>query len=495
MGARCWRRLRSDDCSRGGRPASAWSAFCCRQPSAVRSRTSRSSWPAACRSTSISRSARTLSRPRSSWPAFARSSRPKCFSRKPASPPIPSMIFLEDLIGEITIDDKIAAFFDARLSPSRCLPRDTALAAMRRTRSPRFLFERQHRHAERRDADARQHPREYRLVRAGLPDGHGRPSSRRPALLSLVRLHVHAVVSASPGFGVVFHPNPMDAKTVGELAGDTTPRCCFADAHVLRELRRGSCTPNSSRRCSTAIVGAEKLREPLRSEFREKFGIPLFEGYGMTEMSPVVAVNRPDFIDGDGKQTGNKPGSVGRPMPGRRARRSWIPDTGAPLPSGAEGLLLREGSEHDGRAISNDPERTAEVIRDGWYVTGDIAHDRRGRLHLHHGSADAIQQDRRRNGSASARRRRDQRDRSATSRPPSRPCPTRRKGERLVAFYTRGDLSPEGVERATGIGSAEALDPETREHPSHRRAAGARNGKTDLRGLKALAMSAQNDDL
>jgi acyl-[acyl-carrier-protein]-phospholipid O-acyltransferase/long-chain-fatty-acid--[acyl-carrier-protein] ligase len=95
------------------------------------------------------------------------------------------------------------------------------------------------------------------------------------------------------GCRVVYHPNPMDAKTIGELAQEhrgsmliSTPTFCQS------YLRR--CTPEQFSSLKYAIVGAEKLREPLSSAFRERFGVPLLEGYGCTEMSPVVAVNRPD---------------------------------------------------------------------------------------------------------------------------------------------------------------------------------------------------------
>ena len=65
------------------------------------------------------------------------------------------------------------------------------------------------------------------------------------------------------------------------------------------------------------LVGAEKLREPIAAAFREKFGVELLEGYGCTEMAPVVAVNAPNFQAGKDTQIGNKPGTVGHPLAGR----------------------------------------------------------------------------------------------------------------------------------------------------------------------------------
>src|SRR6185295_11232689 len=117
------------------------------------------------------------------------------------------------------------------------------------------------------------------------------------------------------GSSVAYHPNPMDAKTVGELALKyrgtmliSTPTFCQAYA------RR--CTAEQFAHIKYAIVGAEKLRQPLATAFREQYGIDLLEGYGCTEMSPVIAVNRPNVGEGPTLQTGMKPGSVGHSIPG-----------------------------------------------------------------------------------------------------------------------------------------------------------------------------------
>jgi acyl-[acyl-carrier-protein]-phospholipid O-acyltransferase/long-chain-fatty-acid--[acyl-carrier-protein] ligase len=172
------------------------------------------------------------------------------------------------------------------------------------------------------------------------------------------------------GFGVAYHPNPMDAKTVGELAQKfhgtfliATPTFCVAYTR--------KCQPEQFSHLRYVIVGAEKLRDPVAQAFREKFGIPPLEGYGCTELAPVVAVNTPDVTDGGISQRGTKPGSVGQPVPGVVAK-VIDPDTGTGPLFGKEGLLLVKGAN---RMVGylNEPERTLEVLRDGWYVTGDVA--------------------------------------------------------------------------------------------------------------------------
>lgn len=172
------------------------------------------------------------------------------------------------------------------------------------------------------------------------------------------------------GFGVVYHANPMDAKTIGEMIFKykatifiSTPTFCSA------YIRKCSREEFSSLRY--AIVGAEKLREPLAQSFKDKYGLDLLQGYGCTEMAPVVSVNIPNVQDDAERQTGSKPGTVGHPIPGV-AVKVMDRETGAALPYGNEGLLLVKGPNRM-MGYLGQPEKTEEALRDGWYVTGDIA--------------------------------------------------------------------------------------------------------------------------
>src|SRR4029077_8803552 len=172
------------------------------------------------------------------------------------------------------------------------------------------------------------------------------------------------------GFAAVYHPNPMDAKTIGELAGKyhgtvliSTPTFCLS---YVRKIDR-----EQFAHLRYAIVGAEKLREPIASAFKDKFGVDLLEGYGCTEMAPVVAVNNPDGNDRGEHQRGAHRGSVGQPLPGVVAK-VVDPATGEGPLFGQEGLLLVNGPNRM-LGYLDEPEKTSEVIRDGWYVTGDIA--------------------------------------------------------------------------------------------------------------------------
>ena len=172
------------------------------------------------------------------------------------------------------------------------------------------------------------------------------------------------------GFGAVFHPSPMDGKAIGELAekfhGTILVSTPTFYAGYVRKCRREQFAS-----VRYALVGAEKLRQTIAAAFQEKFGITLLEGYGCTEMAPVVAVNAPDVRDSGEFQRGSRLGTVGHPLPGVAAK-IVDPDTGDGPQIGREGLLLVKGPSRM-LGYLGEPERTAEVLRDGWYATGDIA--------------------------------------------------------------------------------------------------------------------------
>lgn len=172
------------------------------------------------------------------------------------------------------------------------------------------------------------------------------------------------------GIGVVYHTNPLDAKTIGEMVFKYQATILISTpTFYAAYLRKCSVEEFSSLRL--AVVGAEKLRDPIAKAFKEKYSQDLLEGYGCTEMAPVVAVNVHDVEHGDVRQIGHKPGTVGHPIPGVVAK-VVDRDTGESLPYGQEGLLLVRGPNCM-LGYLGQPEKTAEVLRDGWYVTGDIA--------------------------------------------------------------------------------------------------------------------------
>ena len=172
------------------------------------------------------------------------------------------------------------------------------------------------------------------------------------------------------GIGVAFHPNPLDAKPVGELVRRYALTYLMTTPTFLQLYLR-SCDPADFGSLRAVMAAAEKLPDWLAKAFEEKFGLRPMEGYGCTECSPVVTCSTHDFRAAGFRQSGSRRGSIGRPLPGVSVR-IVSPDTGQPVPLGQPGLLLVRGPNVM-RGYLDRPEKTAEVLRDGWYTTGDIA--------------------------------------------------------------------------------------------------------------------------
>ncbi|MCC6931908.1 MAG: MFS transporter [Deltaproteobacteria bacterium] len=172
------------------------------------------------------------------------------------------------------------------------------------------------------------------------------------------------------GLKAIYHYNPLDAETIGKLSLKEKPSMLFATPTFLLHYVRKIPTENFSS-LRYVITGAEKLRESVADAFKNKFNVVPLEGYGATELSPVAMINVPDITDSVNYQVGIKLGTVGHPLPGV-AVKIVDPDTFAPLAPDVEGLLLVKGPNVM-MGYLNNKAKTKEVIKDGWYVTGDIA--------------------------------------------------------------------------------------------------------------------------
>jgi acyl-[acyl-carrier-protein]-phospholipid O-acyltransferase/long-chain-fatty-acid--[acyl-carrier-protein] ligase len=172
------------------------------------------------------------------------------------------------------------------------------------------------------------------------------------------------------GIGVVFHPNPFDARIIGSLVQKHGVSFLLATPTFLQGYIR-RCDPEQFGSLKLVLVGAEKLQERTAQAFEDKFGIRPLEAYGCTECSPAVTVNTRDYRARGYYQVGGKRGKIGHALPGVSIR-IVDPDTLQPIPVGLPGLMLVRGPNvmqgYLGRAAE-----TAKVLRDGWYVTGDIA--------------------------------------------------------------------------------------------------------------------------
>ncbi len=287
------------------------------------------------------------------------------------------------------------------------------------------------------------------------------------------------------GCGAAYHPNPTDAKAIGELVEKYkgtfllgTPTFCGTYAR--------KCTREQFSSLRFVVVGAEKLRDGLRQEFRNAFGKELLEGYGCTELSPVVAVNSPDFQFGRETQVGNKEGTVGLPLPGVSAR-VVDPDTRAVLPMGQEGLLEIRGPNVM-LGYLNQPERTANAMHDGWYITGDIAAiDEDGFIRI----TDRLARFSKIGGEMVPHLKLEE---AASALLDGAPCavtglPDDRKGERLALLYTAPGVTPDEVWRRLSETDLPKLWlPKLADIHQEESLPVLGTGKLDLRGVRNRAM-------
>lgn len=169
---------------------------------------------------------------------------------------------------------------------------------------------------------------------------------------------------------VVFHPSPLEPKAIGELIHKYKATFFIATSTFIQSFIR-RCSAEELSSLKYVICGAEKLTARVREAFLEKFGVEPIEGYGATECSPVISVNLPDIKYDRIHQVNTKYGAVGRPLPGLSLRVLDV-ESGTVLGENKPGLLQVKGASVMSGYLEM-PEKTAAVLQDGWYVTGDIA--------------------------------------------------------------------------------------------------------------------------
>lgn len=287
-------------------------------------------------------------------------------------------VYLEDLITGITPLTKLFAWFKARLMPRRMLtPRKVVSADSLAT----VIF----------SSGSTGEPKGIMLT-------HYNIQSNIEGLRMVLRVSLKDNICAAlplfhslgftatlwlpllSGFSVAYHSNPLEGAKIAEVVRKHRSSILLATPTFLAMYTR-TAQPADFEFLRLVVTGAEKLKQAVAKSFHEKFGIFPLEGYGATELSPVVALSLPDIEIDKVYQKGFREGSVGHPLPGV-AIKIVAPETGLPMPFGESGLIKAKGPNVM-KGYLNRPDLTDEVIKDGWYITGDIGRlDNEGFLYI-----------------------------------------------------------------------------------------------------------------
>jgi len=285
----------------------------------------------------------------------------------PKLPLAQTVLYLEDLLKDVSRAEKIKAFLKAKLYPStfltgpgRILPDDiaTILFSSGSTAEPKGVMLSHH--------NLLSNIESFRSVVS--------PNRDDVMLATLPFFHSfgYTVTLWFPlvsGMTTVCHTNPLESETIGKLAHQykasvllTTPSFLLAYARKIK--------PEQLSHLRYVFTGAAKLQPRVAELFEKRFGIQPLEGYGATELSPVCAISLPNVEIDNLAEVGTREDRLGRVLPGI-AIKIVHPETAEVLKPGEEGLIHIKGPNVMCGYL-NKPELTESVVKDGWYNTGDV---------------------------------------------------------------------------------------------------------------------------
>jgi acyl-[acyl-carrier-protein]-phospholipid O-acyltransferase/long-chain-fatty-acid--[acyl-carrier-protein] ligase len=271
---------------------------------------------------------------------------------------VPGMVFIEDIMERVSVNDKLTAAMRSKLPTPVLLkvihqgePDDNAV----------ILFT----SGSEKDPKAVQltHRNLYNNIMASLERLNVNENDIMMGILPLFHVFGHNTNFWLPlfvGMTIVTYANPIDYKQIPIIVREEKASILIATPVFFMGYLRKS-KDGDFRTIRIAVAGADKLPETLRMGFKEKHGVDILEGYGATETAPVVSVNVPNE---------SKPGSIGRPLPNVQVMIADI-QTGDELPRGQEGKILVKG-DNVMKGYFDDIEETSLRIKDGWYDTGDM---------------------------------------------------------------------------------------------------------------------------
>ena len=271
---------------------------------------------------------------------------------------VPGMIFLEDIMKQISPFEKIGAALKSKLSANAII---NSLPKANLEDVIVILF----------TSGSEKDPKAVQLTHRNVGCNIGDVVevlnlSEDDIFMSILPLfHVFGYTTnfwlpMTVGMTAVTYANPLDYKGIPGIIRENKATLIAGTPIFFSGYLRES-QPGDFKSLRLILAGADKVPDALRDGFRKKHDITLLEGYGATETSPVVSVNLPDK---------NKPGSIGPVLPSVQVKIEDI-ETGEEKQPGEEGKILVKG-DIVMKGYFGDIEETSLRIHDGWYDTGDM---------------------------------------------------------------------------------------------------------------------------
>ncbi|MBT8145652.1 MAG: AMP-binding protein [Gammaproteobacteria bacterium] len=279
---------------------------------------------------------------------------------KTGCPMLPEMVLIEDIMGNLGKTEKALAFLRSKLPTSLLCwisgknnPETSAVVLFTSgsEKDPKVVQLTHHNIESNIDAFSdMMRISEFDSMLSVLPYFH------------VFGLTVNLWTPLTHGMTSVDYANPLEFKTIARIIKNKQPEIVVGTPFFLEGYLRQS-KPGGFDCLRLVVSGADKCPESLRAAYREKHGIEIIEGYGTTETSPVISAN---------PREANKPGSIGRPIPGTRVRIINY-DTGEECAAGETGKIIVKG-EGVMHGYLNDTEETSLRLKGGWYDTGDLGY-------------------------------------------------------------------------------------------------------------------------
>jgi len=272
--------------------------------------------------------------------------------------PVEGFIYLEEIMEDIGTADKLAAAVRSKMSRAMII---NSLPKAEIDDNIVILF----------TSGSEKEPKAVQLTHRNIGANlegvlEALPLSAEDAIMSILPLfHVFGFntnfwLPLTKGMTAITYANPLDYKKIPAIIREEKPTLIAGTPIFFNGYLRES-KPGDFDSLVYTVPGADKTPEALRQGYKEKHNIELLEGYGATETSPVISLNRADA---------NRPGSIGKPLFNVKVRITDV-NTGEVLPPGKEGKILVKGDSIM-KGYFDDLEETSLHITDGWYDTGDM---------------------------------------------------------------------------------------------------------------------------